>query len=189
MTGERDGTSRQDRNGTPRVRGAREIDGVTVSRDAIRTAWRCVRMFGGPTEGKPMATVAVELREAIDGAGRDDVSRGMMTLLGALIGWACTSMDEGPSDDDALSSLLPPLLRLLRKAHPWVPNTKLPMLAGAITAAALRQDVSSWCDRLGGLDPSDTFAFAYLAWLVADLLDSVVTGSTTDELLEMLLDT
>lgn len=62
------------------------------------------------------------------------------------------------------------------------------MLAGAITAAALRQDVTSWCDRLGGLDPTDTFAFAYLVWSVADLHDSVATGTTTEELLETLLE-
>lgn len=68
MTGDSNGTSRQDRNGTPRVRSARKSDDVTVGQDAIRTAWRCVRMLDGPTEGKPMAAVAVEVREAIDDA-------------------------------------------------------------------------------------------------------------------------
>lgn len=96
MTGDSNGTSRQDRNGTPRVRSARKIHDVTVGRDAIRTAWRYVQILDGPTEGKSMAAVAVEVREAIDDAGRQEVSRGMVTLLGLLIGSVTTSMDDGP---------------------------------------------------------------------------------------------
>jgi hypothetical protein len=52
-----------------------------------------------------------------------------------------------------------------------VPEVMVTRMCGAMGAAAAGQSPLGWRERFGPMPPGEGLAFAYTAWLVADLLD------------------
>ena len=90
-----------------------------------------------------------------------DLLEGFATLIYLFMGM----LDE-PLD------LVAPAIRKLRGLQ-LVPDEALPTMAGALTAAALRQSPMRWRRGLGpGAKASaEALAWSYTAWLLADFLD------------------
>jgi hypothetical protein len=92
-----------------------------------------------------------------------DLLQGFATLVYAFMGM----LDE-PLD------LVPAVIRRLRGLQ-LVPDEVLPTMAGALTAAALRQSPMRWRRGLDSMtlatQGSEALAWSYAAWLLADFLD------------------
>jgi hypothetical protein len=92
-----------------------------------------------------------------------DLLEGFATLVYAFMGM----LDE-PLD------LVPAVIRRLRRLQ-LVPDEVLPTMAGALTAAALRQSPLRWRRGLGAMavstHGSEALAWSYTAWLLADFRD------------------
>jgi hypothetical protein len=138
-----------------------------VTREPGRAGWRC----RGRDEGRqgpqwrqsclsPAELIRLFREEELTS---QDLLEGFATLVYAFMGM----LDE-PLD------LVPAVIRRLRRLQ-LVPDDVLPTMAGALTAAALRQSPLRWRRGLGAMavstHGSEALAWSYAAWLLADFLD------------------
>lgn len=83
--------------------------------------------------------------------------------------------DEG-SPPDALNAVVPAIVGRLRKMLPGAQEA-MPMIAGALTAAALQMNCYEWRDKLGPWSAADKLAWAFAACELADLVDFAMVES------------
>jgi hypothetical protein len=106
----------------------------------------------------------------------EELHQGFASVLYGLVGLVEAPMGlmEDPMD------LVPPVIRRLRRSG-LVAEEILPTLSGALTAAALGHP-SRWRRHLGVVDGPEATAWAYTAWVVADLIDFLAGKGTVAEL-------
>ncbi|SFP52083.1 hypothetical protein SAMN05421810_102831 [Amycolatopsis arida] len=160
---------------------------IEVSNEEIWTAWRTVRILNGDREGKSIDVFSAELRDAHAAVGHQGVFNGMGVLLKVLLEWAAEDLVLGPDQHDAVSTVLPPLLRRYRRTVPEQLLDLTPMVAGAMAAALLDHDVVEWRDQYGPPGPGELAAYGFVVWMVADFLDGEYRKGITNELLEAVL--
>ncbi|MFI7274545.1 hypothetical protein [Streptomyces sp. NPDC049879] len=141
-----------------------------VADAAVRAAWDSYRVLDDSTTPEERRLARRRIEAAVAVHGRDEVYRGAAFLVGVL----ATVLAEDTADgSDPLGSLVPAVLRRLR-AFEALDAAHVPMVAGALTAAVLGQDVVAWRDRLGSIPPQEAAALGFTLWLLADLHDFAV---------------
>ncbi len=89
--------------------------------------------------------------------------RGIHIGVGMVMRGLCELLDS-PLD------LIPPVIRKVRSLEA-VREEHLPMLAGAMTAAALGMRPHVWRHEQGGVPRPESLAWLYAAWFLADYID------------------
>jgi len=98
----------------------------------------------------------------------------VMRALGLIIGTAMTAMqppDEGP---DRLHLVVPAVLTRLGQLD--LARSFMPIMAGVLTAAALKENPCGWRETLGPVADMEIMAWCCTAWLLADLADTAMFG-------------
>ncbi|WP_190232889.1 hypothetical protein [Streptomyces avicenniae] len=140
-----------------------------VADAAVRAAWDSYRVLDDSTTPEERRRARRRIEAAVAAYGRDEVYRGAAFLVGVLT----AVLAEDAEDRDPLGGLVPAVLGRLR-AFDTLDVAHVPMVAGALTAAVLGQDVVAWRDRLGPIPPQEAAALGFTLWLLADLHDLAV---------------
>lgn len=138
-----------------------------VPSGAILAALRMIEVTGG---GQEAAGRAGEIAALLDTWGAPVLSQAFSLLIfGAMS--VIHPAEDGP---DLLHMIVPAVVARLGRAE-WT-RPFVPTMAGALTAAALGDDIWRWRTGLGPVSRAETAAWCYTAWLLADLTDSVGFG-------------
>jgi hypothetical protein len=145
-------------NGQPAV-GNAGSDDERVSTVALLAAMELIRGMSD----NPAATPADQLLDDIGQAaiGPEELTHAFATLLFGFL--------QVFSDAD-VDMIVGSVTRRLRQLQ-LVPEEMVTRMHGAMGAAAAGLPPLGWRERFGPMPPAEGLAFAYTAWLVADLLD------------------
>ncbi len=113
------------------------------------------------------------------------MSRGSVFLVGVLTAHIIGQQDDGEEDRlDPLSDLIPVMIRKL-PGFELADPAQVPMVTGALMAAAMGMDTVAWRDQFGTIPPKEALVHDFVLWLLADLLDSLIEQpGATDQLMQ-----
>ncbi len=145
-------------NGQPAVGSAGSGEEL-VSTAALLAAMELIRGMSD----NPAAAPSEQLLENIQQAqiGPEELTRAFATLLDGFLQVFI---------DDELDMVVGSVTRRLRRLQ-LVPEVMVTRMYGAMRAASAGQSALGWREQSGPMSPAEALAFAYTAWLLADLLD------------------
>lgn len=176
----------------------------TVTADVLAAAWELVRLLDGERYGISPQEAGARMLELREHTGLPELFRGHLMLIGVLTqlllgrpgadigdGGIPAPPEEYGTDADPFKNLLPAALIGLRRAFPDLDPAALPLLADALTAALLRQDVLAWGEQHAPAPSRDErLGAAYLVWSLATIyadatdtpgaLHTLITDMLTD---------
>lgn len=151
-----------------------ESERIVVPSGAIAAAMASIEALHGREAG-PRDGFNAELAEAFQAWGHET----MTSAFGLLIGVAVDQLKPAEGEADLVHMLVPAVVtRLQATAMPEVPERTLPTVSAVVTAAALGQEPHAWRLSMGPLTRSDGLVFAYVLWLLVDLLDELYGPGT-----------
>ncbi|TVL87803.1 hypothetical protein CD790_33050 [Streptomyces sp. SAJ15] len=152
--------------------------------EAVRAAWDSYRILERRTSEKECRQAQQRVQAVMDTYGRDEVSRGMVFLVGVLTSHIIGQQDSREEGSlDPLSDLIPAVIRKLPSFETADP-AQVPMVAGVLMAAVMGMDTVAWRDQFGTIPPKEAMVHTYALWLLADLFDSLVERpGATDRLM------
>ncbi|MFV2104553.1 hypothetical protein [Micromonospora sp. LOL_024] len=86
---------------------------------------------------------------------------------------------DGPQPD-VVHDVVPAIVGRLMTALPGA-HEAMPMIAGALTAAALKMNCYEWRNKLGPWSAGDKLAWVFAAWYLADLADFAMAESSGEK--------
>jgi hypothetical protein len=145
-------------NGQPAV-GNAGSDAERVSTAALLAAMELIRGMSD----NPAATPADQLMDDIQQAEirPEELTRAFATLLYGFL---------HVFDDADLDMVVGSVTRRLRRLR-LVPEPMVTRMHGAMRAASAGRSPLDWREQFGPMPPAEALAWAYTAWLLADLLD------------------